>query len=94
MRGKPERGLTPATDFARRSARRCELNVGEQVVNVGRTSILRDAWERGQDVTVHGWIYGLHDGLLSDLNTTVASLDDVRTSYAAAIAQLPMRANT
>ncbi len=91
VREKHERSLPAAADFAQRSARLCELNVVEQVVNVGQTSILRDAWERGQDVTLHGWIYGLHDGLLSDLHTTVARQDDVLTSYEAAIAQLPAR---
>ena len=51
--------------------RLCELNVIEQVANVCRTTIVQDAWERGQDVTVHGWVYGLKDGLLTDLNVTV-----------------------
>jgi carbonic anhydrase len=55
--------------------RLCELNVIEQVANVCRTTILQDAWERGQDVTVHGWVYGLKDGLLSDLNVTIDSPD-------------------
>lgn len=66
----------------------------KQVVNVCQTSILRDAWERGQDVTVHGWIYGLHDGLLSDLHVTVDSQNTVLTSYEAAIALLPGAAAT
>ena len=48
------------------------MNVIEQVANVCHTSIARDAWERGQELTVHGWIYGLQDGLLRDLNITVA----------------------
>lgn len=52
--------------------RLCELNVMEQVANVCSTTIARDAWERGQDLAVHGWIYGLHGGLLQDLNVTVA----------------------
>jgi carbonic anhydrase len=52
--------------------RLCELNVMEQVANVCHTTIVRDAWERGQELQVHGWIYGLHDGLLRDLDTTVA----------------------
>ena len=50
--------------------RLCELNVVEQVSNVCRTSIVQDAWARGQALAVHGWIYGLHDGLLHDLNVT------------------------
>ena len=50
--------------------RLCELNVIEQVANVRDTTIARNAWERGQELAVHGWIYGLHDGLLRDLNVT------------------------
>jgi carbonic anhydrase len=50
--------------------RLCELNVVEQVSNVCRTSIVQDAWTRGQPLSVHGWIYGLHDGLLRDLEVT------------------------
>jgi carbonic anhydrase len=60
--------------------RLCELNVVEQVVNVCHTSIVRDAWERGQPLAVHGWVYGLRDGLVRDLGATVAArseLDDV-----------------
>ena len=51
--------------------RLCELNVAEQVRNIARTTILQDAWRNGHDVKVHGWIYGLKDGLISDLNVTV-----------------------
>jgi carbonic anhydrase len=53
--------------------RLCELNVIEQVENVCQTTIVRDAWERGQEVAVHGWIYGLQDGLLRDLDVTVVA---------------------
>lgn len=55
-----------ATD-AERHDRLCELNVREQVTNVAQTTIVQDAWARGQSVAVHGWIYGLRDGLLRDL---------------------------
>ena len=89
VREKHEARLPPSTDLAGRSARLCELNVVEQVANVCQTSILRDAWERGQELAVHGWIYGLHDGLLSDLNTTVTRRDEVMAGYKAAIAGLP-----
>ena len=51
--------------------RLCELNVIEQVGNVSSTNIVQDAWERGQNVSVHGWIYGIDNGLLSDLDVTV-----------------------
>ena len=63
--------LADAGDDSEASDRLCELNVIEQVVNVCHTTIARDAWERGQELTVHGWIYGLQDGLLRDLNITV-----------------------
>jgi len=88
VREKHERNLPPPADFAKRSARLCELNVIEQVVNVCQTSILRDAWERGQDINVHGWIYGLHDGLLRDLRTTVTQSDTVFACYEAALTEL------
>ena len=53
--------------------RLCELNVIEQVTNLSRTTVVRDAWSRGQALTVHGWIYDLSDGLLRDLDVSVAS---------------------
>jgi len=56
-----------------RHRRLCELNVIEQVTNVSRTTVVRDAWMRGQDVTVHGWIYDVGDGLLRDLVTPVTA---------------------
>ena len=56
--------------------RLCELNVIEQVANVCQTTIVRDAWESGQEIAVHGWIYGLNEGLLRDLNVTVASREE------------------
>jgi carbonic anhydrase len=77
-----------AGDEARASDRLCELNVIEQVANVAQTTIARDAWERGQELTVHGWIYGLQDGLLRDLNTTVTGPGEAPAAYQAAIADL------
>ena len=56
--------------------RLCELNVIEQTVSVSQTTILRDAWARGGQIAVHGWIYDLHDGRLRDLEVTVASLTE------------------
>lgn len=53
--------------------RLCELNVIEQVVNVSQTTVVRDAWARGQELAVHGWIYDLHDGLLRDLAVSVTT---------------------
>ena len=60
----------------------------EQVANVCQTTIALDAWERDQELTVHGWIYGLQDGLLRDLNVTVGGADETFTIYQAAIAAL------
>ena len=53
--------------------RLCELNVVEQVVNVSQTTVVRDAWARDQSLSVHGWIYDLHDGLLRDLGVSVTA---------------------
>jgi carbonic anhydrase len=61
-----------AVDPSERSALLCELNVIEQVVHVCQTSAVTDAWQRGQDLTIHGCVYGLHDGLLRDLGLSVA----------------------
>lgn len=68
--------------------RLCELNVIEQVINVCQTTIARDAWERGQELTVHGWIYGLQDGLLRDLKMTVSGAQEIGPAYEAAISAL------
>ena len=72
-------------DKSEASDRLCELNVIEQVVNVCHTTIVRDAWERGQELAVHGWIYGLYDGLLRDLGVTISGLAETETVYEAAI---------
>ena len=56
-----------------RHRRLCELNVIEQVINVSRTTVVRDAWTNGRALTVHGWIYDVSDGLLRDLGLTIAS---------------------
>jgi carbonic anhydrase len=66
----------------------CELNVIEQVGNVCQTTIARDAWDRGQPLTVHGWIYGLKDGLIRDLGMSVASRDDFEPQYRGALAAI------
>jgi carbonic anhydrase len=60
----------------------------EQVSNVCQTTIVRDAWERGQSLTVHGWIYGLKDGLLRDLRMTAASAPEAEAAYRAAVTNL------
>ena len=60
-------------ESSRRADRLCELNVMEQVRNVARTTVVQDAWERAQPLAIHGWIYGIKDGLLRDLGLTLAS---------------------
>ena len=62
---------------AERHAALCELNVMEQVANVSQTTVVRDAWARGQALSVHGWIYGLSDGLLRDLGICVTSPEEL-----------------
>ena len=63
----------------------CELNVIEQVLNVAYTTVMQDAWSRGQNVTLHGWIYGLQDGLLQNLHMTVSGNDELEALYAKAL---------
>ena len=70
---------------AQRLDRLCELNVIEQVVNVGQTTIVRDAWQRGEVVSVHGWVYDVSDGLLRDLGMCVG--DELTLTARAAIAR-------
>ena len=64
--------------------RLCALNVLEQVANVSQTTVVRDAWMRGQALTVHGWIYGVQDGLLQDLGMCVTAQAELAACYAAA----------
>jgi carbonic anhydrase len=68
-----------------RAAALCELNVIEQVVNVAQSTVLQDAWASGQDVTLHGWVYGVHDGLVQDLHMTVGGHDDLNALYGEAL---------
>jgi len=76
------------TPEAQRHDRLCELNVIEQVVNVCETTIVQDAWTRGQDVSVHGWVYSLTDGLIHDMQVSSSSAEEVMPRYAEAIARL------
>jgi carbonic anhydrase len=80
-------GLLDATASGKRLDRLCELNVVEQVVNVAQTTVVRDAWQRGQELAVHGWIYGLKDGLLRDMGLTATSASTVAANYRAALDQ-------
>ncbi|HMW51670.1 MAG TPA: carbonate dehydratase [Rhodocyclaceae bacterium] len=71
-----------------RHDRLCELNALEQVVNVCQTVVVQDAWKRGQRLTVHGWVYGLKDGLIRDLGINVSRRDDLVARYQAALEAL------
>jgi len=62
-----------------------DLNVIEQVVNLSVSTVMTDAWAKGQKVTVHGWAYGVHDGLLQDLHIDVAGSEDIGPRYLAAV---------
>ena len=77
--------LLDATDAERRVSLLCELNVIEQVVNVAQTTGVQDAWARGQSLTLHGWVYGLSDGLIQDLHMTVDSSGDLERVYRGAV---------
>jgi carbonic anhydrase len=73
--------LDAIADPAARDARLCELNVAAQVANVCHTTIVQDAWRRGQPLTIHGWIYTLADGLLRDLGLVVQSAEQIAQVY-------------
>jgi carbonic anhydrase len=88
VRQKHEKPLARAGSDSRMAERLCELNVIEQVANVCETTIARDAWERGQELAVHGWIYGIQDGLLHDLRMTITAQREVRPAYDAALSAL------
>ena len=88
VHAKHDSTVAKEPDLAHRIDRLCELNVIEQVANVCQTTIVRDAWERGQELAVHGWVYGLKDGLVRDLGTTVMKSADASSAYRAALAAL------
>jgi carbonic anhydrase len=85
---KHQPGVDALGDWRRRADRLCELNIIEQVVNVCQSTVVRDAWSRGQALAVHGWIYHLEDGLLRDLGLCVTTDADVAPQYATACAVL------
>jgi carbonic anhydrase len=78
--------LARLPDEAQRHDRLCELNVIEQVVNVSQTTVVREAWARGQSLAVHGWIYKLDDGLLRDLGICVTAETELAGCYESALA--------
>jgi carbonic anhydrase len=88
VREKHEACLRALPDDTARTARLCELNVVEQAANVCATTIVQDAWARGQELTVHGWIYGLKDGRLRDLKVSAGSAEEAVTAHRAALAAI------
>jgi carbonic anhydrase len=78
--------LTRGMTDAQCTSRLAELNVINQAANVCRTTVMLEAWRRGQAVSVHGWIYGLQDGLLRDLGLSVTREDELAAEYTKAIA--------
>ena len=87
VRGKHRAQLDVLATEVERHDRLCELNVIEQVANVSETTVVRDAWARAQQLAVHGWIYGLRDGLLRDLGMGVTAEAELPGCYAAACAR-------
>ncbi|TDP73329.1 carbonate dehydratase [Roseateles toxinivorans] len=85
VRNKHWPWLSSLTEQPRQMDALCELNVLEQALNACQTTVVRDAWLRGQQVVVHGWVYGLHNGLLKDMNMTVANAAEVDEAYARAL---------
>ena len=88
VRSKHDAHVAMVSELPARIDRLCELNVIEQVANVCQTTIARDAWERGQELSIHGWVYGLKDGLIRDLGTTVTKPEQAAPAYQAALAAL------
>lgn len=88
VRQKHVQLLDACADVKERIDRLCELNVIEQVLNVSQTTVLQEAWGRGQEVAVHGWIFGLTDGLTRDLHITINGQAALQETYAAALAEL------
>ena len=82
------RPLLNSLNAADRSDMLCDLNVIEQVVNVCVSTVMLDAWARGQPVTVHGWAFGVHDGLLQDLGMTVTGEDSLEALYISALERI------
>ena len=84
VRWKHQDQLEELGSEAEQHDRLCELNVIEQVVNVAQTTVVRDAWSRNQSVAVHGWVYGLRDGLLRDLGMVITSAQELPVKAKAA----------
>ena len=87
---KHERILEGIADETLKVNRLCELNVIEQVANLAQTTVIQDAWTRQQNVTVHGWIYDIRDGLLRDLHVSAQSDEEFQKAYRASLRTLPI----
>lgn len=77
--------LSTISDEAERLNKLCELNVIEQVLNVSRTTVVQNAWARGQELAVHGWIYGIGDGLIRDLDIRITNQNELSAAYEDAV---------
>ena len=91
VRNKHRAFLEALPDDETRLQALCELNVLEQALNVCETTVVQDAWAREQSVVVHGWVYGLHNGLLEDLTMTVRNPVEVEPAYDRALKALQAR---
>ena len=85
VRDRHEAKLAEIDDTVERVNRLCEFNAMQQVVNVCQTSVLREAWARGQSVTVHGWCYSLENGLIKDLKVSAASREEATERFRDAV---------
>jgi carbonic anhydrase len=85
VRQKHAHLLEDAGNEEAQANRLCELNVIEQVMNVCETTIVQDAWLRGQELTVHGLVYALQDGIIRDLNVSVGALQEIKPAYQRAV---------
>ena len=83
--------LSEIDDPDLRHARLCELNVIEQVVNACRSTIVQDAWARGQKLMVHGWVYSLRDGRVSEMGIDVGSPEELQPAYEKALSFVPRK---
>lgn len=83
--------LEPIEDSHKKVDHLCEVNVIEQVKNVCNTTMVREAWDRGQVLNIHGWIYGLDNGLLTDMGINVTNYDELASEYDIAIDALKER---
>ena len=92
VRWKHRDQLDALPSDAHRHNRLCELNVIEQTVNLGQTTVVREAWTRGQSLTLHGWIYDIQDGLIRDLSVTSTNeVELAASSELARAAASPLR---